>query len=61
MKLEDMDRDGALGEALETLHGSTRGAFLRRAASGAGRCWPHRPRPLRPLSGAATPRSSTTR
>ena len=36
MKLEEMDRDGALGEALETLHGSTRGAFLRRAIVGSG-------------------------
>ena len=31
-----MDRDGALGEALDTLHGSTRGAFLRRAVVGSG-------------------------
>lgn len=36
MKLEELDRDGALGEALETLHGSTRGAFLRRAVVGSG-------------------------
>jgi hypothetical protein len=34
MKLDDIDRDGALGEALETLHGTTRGAFLRRAVVG---------------------------
>jgi rubrerythrin len=34
MRLEDIDRDGAISEALDALHGTTRAAFLRRAALG---------------------------
>ena len=34
MKLGDIDRDGAIAEALDALHGTTRAAFLRRAALG---------------------------
>jgi hypothetical protein len=34
MRLDELDRDGALGEALDALHGSTRAGFLRRAAVG---------------------------
>jgi Ferritin-like domain len=34
LTLGDIDRDGAVAEALDALHGSTRAAFLRRAALG---------------------------
>jgi rubrerythrin len=34
MRLADIDRDDAIAEALDTLHGSTRAGFLRRAALG---------------------------
>jgi hypothetical protein len=34
MRLEDIDRDGAISEALDALHGTTRAAFLRRAVLG---------------------------
>ncbi len=34
MRLDELDRDGALGQALEALHGTTRATFLRRAALG---------------------------
>jgi Ferritin-like domain len=34
LTLGDIDRDGAVSEALDALHGSTRAAFLRRAALG---------------------------
>jgi hypothetical protein len=34
MKLGELDRDGALSQAVEALHGTTRAAFLRRAALG---------------------------
>jgi hypothetical protein len=34
MRLEDIDRDGAITEALDALHGTTRAAFLRRAVLG---------------------------
>ena len=34
MRLDDIDRDGAIVEALDELHGTTRAAFLRRAAVG---------------------------
>ena len=45
MRLSDIDRDDAIAEALDGLHGTTRAAFLRRAALGARRCWPPPPRP----------------
>ena len=34
MRLDDLDRDGALSDSLADLHGTTRAAFLRRAALG---------------------------
>jgi rubrerythrin len=34
MRLGDIDRDGAIAEALDALHGTTRADFLRRAALG---------------------------
>jgi rubrerythrin len=34
MRLADIDTDGAISEALDALHGTTRAAFLRRAALG---------------------------
>ncbi len=34
LTLADVDRDGAIAEALDALHGTTRAAFLRRAALG---------------------------
>jgi rubrerythrin len=34
MRLTDIDRDDAIAEALDALHGTTRAAFLRRAALG---------------------------
>lgn len=34
MRLADIDRDDAIAEALDALHGTTRAAFLRRAALG---------------------------
>ncbi len=34
MRLGDIDRDDAIAEALDALHGTTRAAFLRRAALG---------------------------
>jgi rubrerythrin len=34
MRLQDIDRDDALAEAIDTLHGSTRGTLLRTAALG---------------------------
>ena len=53
MRLSDIDRDDAIAEALDALHGSTRAAFFRRAALGARRC---SPRPPRPPSAAASRR-----
>ena len=62
MRLSDIDRDDAIAEALDALHGTTRAAFIRRcadrqrgAAGGVGRAR------LRPARAAATRRSSTTR
>ena len=34
MRLSDIDRDDAIGEALDALHGSTRAAFIRRGLVG---------------------------
>ena len=34
MRLADIDRDDAIAEALDALHGTTRAGFFRRAALG---------------------------